>query len=87
MQLSQNSSVSRVPTCRYMEENGLAAMAAAKRSAGVIPEVSLRKCVTCMPPPSANKAAHSDTEAALGDITRSQKPRKKDLCPPKILDK
>ena len=30
----------------------------AKRSSGVTPEVNLRKCVTYMPPSSANKAAH-----------------------------
>ena len=29
---------------------------AAIRLAGVAPEVNLRECVTCMPPPSANKA-------------------------------
>ena len=34
-----------------------AAMLAAKRSAGVAPEVNL-----CMPPPSANQAAHSGFE-------------------------
>ena len=33
-----------------------------KRSAGVAPEVSLKECVTCMPPPSANKATHSGFE-------------------------
>ena len=41
-----------------MEENGLAAMLATKRSAGVAPEVNLRECVTCMPVPSANRDAH-----------------------------
>ena len=30
-----------------------------KRSAGVEPEVNLKEHVTCTPPPSANKAAHS----------------------------
>ena len=29
---------------RYVEENGLAAMLTAKRSAGVIPEVNVREC-------------------------------------------
>ena len=33
-----------------------------KRSGSVAPEVILRKCVTCMPPPSANKAAQSGFE-------------------------
>ena len=45
-----------------MEQNGLAAMLATKRSIGVVPEVDLRKCVTHMAPPSANKAGHSGFE-------------------------
>ena len=45
-----------------MEEIGSAGMLAAKRSAGVTPEVNLRECVACMPPPSANKDAHSGFE-------------------------
>ena len=44
---------------RYLEENGLAAMLAANRSAGVTPEVNLRTHVTHIPLPNANKAAHS----------------------------
>ena len=32
---------------------------ATKRSAGVAPEVNVGESVTCMPMPSANKAAHS----------------------------
>ena len=32
--------------CRYMEENGLAAMLAAKWSAGDVPEMKLRNYVT-----------------------------------------
>ena len=51
-----------MPVHRYVEENGSAAMLAAKRSAGVTPEVNLGEHVTCMPPPSTNKAAHSDFE-------------------------
>ena len=47
---------------RYVEEIGLAAMLASKRSAGVTPDLNLRECVTRMPPPSANKAAHSGFE-------------------------
>ena len=35
---------------------------AAKRSAGVVPEVSLREHVTHTPLPSTNKAAHSGFE-------------------------
>ena len=37
-------------------------MLTAKRSAGVAPEVNLREHVKNTPPPSANKAAHSDFE-------------------------
>ena len=48
-----------MPACRYIEEIGLAAMLATKRSAGVTPEVNLKEFVTHMPLPSANKAAHS----------------------------
>ena len=33
---------------RYVEEIGSAAMLAAKRSAGVAPEVNLRECVTLL---------------------------------------
>ena len=40
-----------------MHEIGLAVMLAAKRSAGFAPEVNLREHITCMPLPSANKAA------------------------------
>ena len=39
-----------MPACRYMEEIGLAALLAAKRSAGAASEVNLREHVTCMPP-------------------------------------
>ena len=41
-----------------MEENGLAAMLAAKRSAGYTPEVNLREHVIHTLPPSTNMAAH-----------------------------
>ena len=51
-----------MPAHRYVEETGLAAILATKRSTGVTPEVNLRECVTCMPLPSANKAAHSGFE-------------------------
>ena len=47
---------------RYVEENGLAAMLATKRSAGVTPEVNLRECVAHTPLPSVNKAARSGFE-------------------------
>ena len=45
-----------MPASSYMEGNGLAAILAAKGSAGVAPEVSLRDPVTCMPLSSTNKA-------------------------------
>ena len=32
-----------MPVCRYVEENSLAALLAAKRSAGVAPEVNVRE--------------------------------------------
>ena len=56
-----DSSRFQVPSMphRYVEE---AAMLAAKRSAGVAPEVNLRECVTHMPLPSVNNAAHSGFE-------------------------
>ena len=39
-----------------------ATMLAAKRSAGVTLELNLREHISCMPPPSPNKAAHSGFE-------------------------
>ena len=69
----------------------LAAMLAAKRSAGVAPEVNLRECISHTPPPSTNKAAHSGFETQR---RRHQKSKtgvsvapKKDLSPPKIKKK
>ena len=37
----------------------LAAMLTLYTDKGVAPEVNLMKCISCMPPPSVNKAAHS----------------------------
>ena len=51
-----------MPAHRYGEEIGSAAMLATKRSAGVAPEVNLRECVTHMPLPRTDKAAHSGFE-------------------------
>ena len=48
--------------CKYVHENGLVVMLAAKRSAGVALQVNLREYTSCIPPPSANKAAHSGFE-------------------------
>ena len=65
-------------TCKKM----LGCHAGCQDSAGVTPEVNLRKWVTCMPLPSVNKAAHSSFEI------QSQKrfyhwPHKKHLYTPK----
>ena len=46
-----------------MEEIGSVAMLAGKRSVGVAPD--LGECVTCMPPPSVNKTAHSGFETGI----------------------
>ena len=51
-----------MPAHRYVEENGLAAMLTTKMSAGVAPEVNLKKCVAWMPLPRVNKPAHSGFE-------------------------
>ena len=51
-----------MPAYRYVEENGSTAMLAAKRLAGVTPEVDLKEHITHMPLPGANKAAHSGFE-------------------------
>ena len=45
--------------CKYVDENGSAAMLAAKRLAGVAPEVNLGEHTSHMSLQSANKAAHS----------------------------
>ena len=47
-----------------------------KRSAGVAPEVNLRKCVTCTPLLSTNKAVYFDFEnqkSKTGVLVASQK--------------
>ena len=51
-----------MPAHMYMEQNGLVAILAIKRSTGVAPDVNLRECVTCMPPPTAIRAVHSGFE-------------------------
>ena len=81
-----------MPACMYVEENGSAAMLAAKWVAGVAPEVNLRDHVKCMLLPSLNKALPTLALKPRGDITRSPKqgyqwPHKKNLYPPKILKK
>ena len=72
-----------MPVCRYVEENSLAALLAAKRSAGVAPEVNVREHVAHMSPPSMNKAPTLASRPS-GDVTRSPKqgyhwPHKKDM--------
>ena len=51
-----------MPARRYVGKISSVAMLAAKMSAGVAPEMNLKEHVTCMPMPSANKAAHSGFE-------------------------
>ena len=53
-----------MPVHKYMEENGLAAMLAIKRSEGVALEGNLNECITCTPLalPSVNKATYSGFE-------------------------
>ena len=47
-------------TCMWGKR--LAAMLAIYTGRGVAPEVNLREHISCTPPPSANKAAHSGFE-------------------------
>ena len=62
-----------MPAHRYVKENGSAAMLAAKRSAGVTPEVNLWEHVTSTPIIlSINKAVHSGLKPR-GHIIRSPK--------------
>ena len=56
----------------YEEENGSAAMLTTRRSAGVTLDMNLIDCVTHIPPPNANKAAHSGLKPRE-DVTRSPK--------------
>ena len=71
-----------------MEKNCSAAMLAAKRLAGVTPEVNLMETLTHTPPPSVNKTTHSGFETQRRHNQKFKKrPHKKDLCPPKIKTK
>ena len=47
-------------TCMWAKQ--LAAMLDIYTSRGVAPEVNIRECISCMPPQSSNKAAHSGFE-------------------------
>ena len=60
----------------YPGSDGFVAVLAAKRLAGVAPEVNLREHVTCTPLPSANKAAYSGFETQR---RRHQKSKTGDL--------
>ena len=51
-----------MPAHRYVEENSLATILVAKRSAGATLEMNLREWVTHTLPPSANKAVYSGFE-------------------------
>ena len=61
-----------MPVNSYVDENGSAAMLAAKRLAVVALDVNFREYVICMPQPSMNKAAQSGFEPRE-DISRSPK--------------
>ena len=80
-----------MPAHRYMEENGLATMFAAKRLAGVAPEVNIREHVTGMPLPSRNKAVHSGFPNQRRRHLKSKKGyqwlHKNHSCPPKKVEK
>ena len=78
----------QMSACRNVEENGLAAMLATKKLAGLAPLVHIREYITHMPLPSVNKAGNLALKPR-GDITRSPKTgvpvaRNNDSCPPKI---
>ena len=75
-----------MPAHRYVEEISLATMLATKKSTDIAPEVNLRECVTHMPLPSVNKAAHSGFETQRRRHQNSKTgPHKKDLCSQKNL--
>ena len=64
-----------MPAHSYMEES-LTAMLAAKRLAGVAPEVNLGEHVTYMPLSSVNKVAHSGFETQNSKTGVSVAPQK-----------
>ena len=73
----------------HMWGKQLAAMLAIYTSRGVTPEVNLRERISCMPPQSSNKAAHSGFETHR---RRHQKSKtgvsvapKMDTCPTKFF--
>ena len=75
--------------CKYVDENGSGAMLTAKRSAGVVPEVNIRECITSlMPLPNANNPhqAGFETQRRHQQMPKTGTPQK-DICPPKIKKK
>ena len=74
-----------MPTSTYVKENGLAAMLASKRSAGVTPEVNIWECVRYTSQPSVNKAADYgfETQRRLHHKVKQgyQLPHKNHSCP------
>ena len=66
-----------------------AAMLAIYTSKGVAPEVNLRECISCTPPQSLNKAAHSGFETQRRCHQKSETgvsvAPKMDMCPTKIF--
>ena len=61
-----------MPAHEYVEENGLAAMLAAKRLAGVSTEVNLSEFATCMLLPNVNKAVTLALKHT-GNVSRKQR--------------
>ena len=82
-----------MPASSYVEENGSAAMLAAKRLAGVTPEVNLLEymCNTYTSTECENKTAHSNIETQRRHHQKSKTKvsvaPQKDLCPPKFFFK
>ena len=80
-----------MPACRYMKQNGLAAMPAAKRSAVVAQETNLREHVTHIYLYQAQvrlptfKLLNPEETSPEVQNRGFSGPTKKDLCPPKKL--
>ena len=79
-----------MPAHKYVEDNGSAAILAAKKLAGVTSEVNLNEHVTCTPLSSMNKAAHSNFKTQRRNHHKSKTgvsvvPTKKDVYPPKTF--
>ena len=74
-------------TCMWRKQS--AAMLAIYTGRDVIPEVNLRECISCTPPQSLNKAAHSGFETQRRHHQKSETgvsvAQKMDMCPTKIF--